>query len=56
MIKHTLTGLLVLVSVTAFAQSETPARAKSLDELLRMVQQGRTQESAEHRARIKVSA
>ncbi len=51
MIKHTLTGLLVLVSVTAFAQSETPARAKSLDELLRMVQQGRTQESAEHRER-----
>ncbi len=51
MIKHTLTGLLVLVSVTAFAQSETPAKAKSLDELLRMVQQGRAQETAEHRER-----
>ena len=51
MIKHTLTGLLVLVSVTAFAQSEAPEKAKSLDELLRMVQQGRSQESAEHRER-----
>jgi biopolymer transport protein ExbB len=49
--KHILAGLMVLVSATAFAQSETPERAKSLDELLRMVQQGRAQESQENRER-----
>jgi biopolymer transport protein ExbB len=42
---------LVVVSATAFAQSETPGRAQSLDELLRMVQQGRAQESRENRER-----
>jgi len=51
MTKHIFTILLILVSVTAFAQSETPEKAKSLDELLRLVQQGRSQESAENRAR-----
>ena len=45
------TVLLTLASVTAFAQSETPERARTLDELLRMVQQGRAQESAENRER-----
>jgi biopolymer transport protein ExbB len=42
---------MVLVSASAFAQSETPEKAKTLDELLRMVQQGRAQESREHRER-----
>jgi len=51
MIKQMMSGLLVLVCATAFAQSETPEKAKSLDELLRMVQQGRAQESQEHRER-----
>ncbi len=51
MTKHILTILLILVSITAFAQSETPEKAKSLDELLRLVQQGRSQESAENRER-----
>ncbi|MEE4272645.1 MAG: MotA/TolQ/ExbB proton channel family protein [Thermoanaerobaculales bacterium] len=51
MIKHALTCLLILVSATAFAQSETPEKAKTLDELLRLVQQGRAQESAENRER-----
>jgi biopolymer transport protein ExbB len=51
MIRHTLTGLLVLVSAVAFAQSETPTKPKSLDELLRMVQQGRAQETQENRER-----
>ncbi len=51
MIKHTLTGLLVLASAVAFAQSETPTKPKSLDELLRMVQQGRAQETQENRER-----
>jgi len=49
--RHTLAGLLVLASATAFAQSDAPERAKSLDELLRMVQQGRAQEAQEHRER-----
>ncbi|MEX1312013.1 MAG: energy transducer TonB, partial [Candidatus Sulfomarinibacteraceae bacterium] len=51
MIRHTLTGLLIVVSATAFAQTEEPAKAKSLDELLRLVQQGRAQESQQHRER-----
>jgi biopolymer transport protein ExbB len=51
MIKHTLTGLLIVVSATAFAQTGEPAKAKSLDELLRLVQQGRAQESQQHRER-----
>jgi len=51
MIKHTLSALLVLVSATAFAQSETTTKPKSMDELLRMVQQGRAQETQENRER-----
>jgi biopolymer transport protein ExbB len=42
---------MVLVSATAFAQSEGSGRAQSLDELLRMVEQGRAQESRENRER-----
>ncbi len=48
MIRHTFAGLMVLVSATAFAQSEG---AKSLDELLRLVEQGRARETQEHRER-----
>ena len=51
MIRQAFAGLMVLVSASAFAQSETPEKAKTLDELLRMVQQGRAQESREHRER-----
>jgi biopolymer transport protein ExbB len=51
MIKHTLTGLLIVVSASTFAQTAEPAKAKSLDELLRLVQQGRAQESQQHRER-----
>lgn len=51
MTKHSISILLILVSVATFAQSQTPEKAKTLDELLRMVQQGRAQESAEHRER-----
>ena len=51
MIRRTLTGIGILASATAFAQSDAPERAKSLDELLRMVQQGRAQETQENRAR-----
>ena len=51
MIRHAFAGLLVLGSATAFAQSGTTERATSLDELLRMVQQGRAQEAQEHRER-----
>ena len=51
MTKHILTCLLILVSATAFAQSDAPERPKTLDELLRLVQQGRAQESAENRER-----
>jgi biopolymer transport protein ExbB len=51
MIKQTIAGLMVLVSASAFAQSEAPAKAKSLDELLRMVEQGRASETREHRER-----
>jgi len=51
MIRHTLTGLLLLVSTIAFAQSDAPTKPKSLDELLRMVQQGRAQETQENRER-----
>jgi biopolymer transport protein ExbB len=51
MIKHTFTVGLILVSAIAFAQSEAPTKAKTLDELLRMVQQGRAQETQENRER-----
>ncbi len=51
MITRAFTTILVLASATALAQSEPPDRARTLDELLRMVQQGRTQETQEHRER-----
>ncbi len=40
-----------LSSLAAMAQSETPKKAASLDELLRMVEERRVQETAEHRER-----
>jgi biopolymer transport protein ExbB len=51
MIRQTIAAVMVLASATAFAQSESEERAKSLDELLRMVEQGRVSESREHRER-----
>ncbi len=51
MTKHGFTVLLTLVCATALGQSAPSEKPKSLDELLRLVQQGRTQESAENRAR-----
>jgi biopolymer transport protein ExbB len=43
--------VMVLVAGTALAQSDSEPRAKTLDELLRLVEQGRAQESREHRER-----
>lgn len=51
MTRHMLTAVFILFSVTAFAQNNTTEKPKTLDELLQLVQQGRTQESAENRAR-----
>jgi len=51
MTKHIFTCLVMLVAATAFAQSDAPEQPKTLDELLRLVQQGRAQESAENRER-----
>ncbi|HSN53415.1 MAG TPA: MotA/TolQ/ExbB proton channel family protein [Candidatus Sulfomarinibacteraceae bacterium] len=51
MSRRILTAIVVLASATAFAQSDAPEGAKTLDELLRMVQQGRAQETQENRAR-----
>ena len=49
--RQLISAALVLVSATAFAQSQAPGTAKSLDELLRLVEQGRARESAENRER-----
>ena len=49
--KQLIAVVMVLVAGTAMAQSEAPAKAKSLDELLRLVEQGRARESQEHRER-----
>lgn len=51
MIKRVFTATMLLVSATVFAQSQTPDRAKSLDDLLRAVQQGRARESQESQQR-----
>jgi biopolymer transport protein ExbB len=51
MIKRSITVLMVLVSGSAFAQTDSPDRATSLDELLSMVEQGRVREAREHRER-----
>jgi biopolymer transport protein ExbB len=51
MTRYIITGVMVLAGVTAFAQSDETGRARSLDELLRMVQQGRAQEAQEQRER-----
>ena len=42
---------IAFTSLAAFAQSDTPEKAASLDELLRMVEEGRIRETAEHRQR-----
>jgi len=47
MIKQILTAVMVLVSASAFAQEKAP----SLQELLRMVEQGRVRDAGEHRDR-----
>lgn len=49
--RQIISAVMVLVSATALAQSEAPTRATSLDELLRLVEQGRAQESRENRER-----
>jgi biopolymer transport protein ExbB len=49
--KQLISAVMVLVAGTALAQSEPEPRAKTLDELLRLVEQGRAQESREHRER-----
>jgi len=49
--KQIIAALMVMVSGTAFAQSEGEPKAKSLDELLRLVEQGRARESRENRER-----
>ena len=51
MIRLVVAVCIALTSLAAFAQSETPEKAASLDELLRMVEQGRIRETAEHRER-----
>ena len=51
MIRHALAALMVLASASAFAQSAASQKAVSLDDLLKMVEQGRMSEAAEHRAR-----
>lgn len=51
MTKRLITAAILLASATAFAQSDTSGSAKSLDELLRAVQQGRARESQENRER-----
>jgi biopolymer transport protein ExbB len=49
--KQILSVVMVAASVSAFAQSTTTEKAKSLNELLRMVEQGRISEAREHRER-----
>ena len=49
--RQVIAALMVMVSATAFAQSEGEPKAKSLDELLRLVEQGRARESRENRER-----
>ncbi len=49
--RQMIAALMVMVSATAFAQSEGEPKAKSLDELLRLVEQGRARESRENRER-----
>ena len=49
--RQSLAALMVLASVSAFAQSDRSEKAVSLDELLRMVEQGRVREAAELRER-----
>lgn len=52
MIKKALVTLMVCASAVAFAQ-EGSDKAKSLDELLRMVEQGRASNAREQRERVK---
>ena len=51
MIKKILAAAMVLSSATAFAQSQEPEKAKSLQELLRLVEQGRVGVAREQRER-----
>ncbi len=51
MIKHTIAVVMAFASVSAFAQSGSSDKPRSLDELLRLVREGSVTEAREHRER-----